>query len=475
MLLFCSIFIGSSFSAYAQDEISEPAEIIGTIETQNNRVPSIGVSEWTTINVTVRDAAGINWTRLSTLFPFQTKYLWPIIHPTWKPFLGLSSLRFEPEIIEGNPRGWYTKITPSAILEADQGKIYNLKLEVKTDDIAVDYAVVVGIKVTRTNIYGEDSGESYIYIPVKASALNNIKMEVKDAITTKETAPHSQTHFDVTVKNRGYYKAMFKLEFIKENGIKVAASKQLFVLNPDESQNLRIDVLTLEKFYDMGTPSTIEIYATSSGDPNPMHIGTVVVITKGIYISPLIGMILIPIIIIIILIYFIFFYLKQKREQELFGKPEKPWNIPVERKHLEELKQKDKEAYEKERSMMEDEYKSAMLWYDSYHQSIKQEKQIGKSKQLNLKVNEFFKKPENKKVKPEKKKEEKQPKKEKKPEKKVEKPKEKKEEKPKETPEIVKEQYKAVQKRSAESERRKQIALEKIKRAQEKQKGKIKK
>ena len=90
MLLFCSIFIGSSFSAYAQDEISEPAEIIGTIETQNNRVPSIGVSEWTTINVTVRDAAGINWTDLSTRFPIQTKYWWPIIHPAWKPFLGLS-------------------------------------------------------------------------------------------------------------------------------------------------------------------------------------------------------------------------------------------------------------------------------------------------------------------------------------------------------------------------------------------------
>jgi hypothetical protein len=295
---------------------------------------------------------------------FRANYWWPIIHPNWRPFLGYSSLRFEPEIVEGDPRGWFMKVTPSGIPTADQGLTYDLKLEVKTDDIAVDYAVVVGIKATRVNVYGEDSGVSYIYVPVKASALNNVKMNVGS--TTKEAAPHSYVHFDITVSNLGYYKDMFKLDFIEENKLEALSSKQLFVLNPGESQNLRIDVFTPEKFFDLGTPNKIEIYATSSGDLDPVHIGTIVVITKGVFISPLIGIIGVPIIIFLILIYIIFFYNRNKKQREMFGKPDKPWTLTKERKYLENLKEKDKEEYNKVRKMMQDEYKSALLRYKNY-------------------------------------------------------------------------------------------------------------
>jgi len=490
-LLFLLIF--NSFSVLTQAEILEPAEIIATIKTTDNKIPSIKVSEWTSIDIEVKDAFGIAWGDLSSRLPFRANFVWKVIHPSWRPFLGYTSLRFEPEIVEGNPHGWEFKPLPT-ISEADQGRIYNLTLELRTNDISVDYSVVVGIKVTRVNVFGEDFGQSYIYIPVKASSLNNIKMDTP--ISSKESPPRSITNFDVTVKNFGYYRDMFQLEFVHNSDMIVLSSDQIFALDPDGSQNIRISVLTPEKFYDFGTPYTIDIYATSETDPTKVLVGSIVVITKGTYISPLIGIILAPIIIILILIYFIFFYLKQKKEEELFGKPEKPWNIPIERKHLEELKQKDKEAYDKERLMMEDEYKSSLLCYEDHCKSIRQEQQKGKPKQFNSKLNDFFKKPELKKEKTEEKKpvpqhkektengitkffsksEKKQtePKKEKKPEKKVVKPKPKKEEQPKDTPEIIKEQYKAIKTISAESERKKQIALEKIKRAQEKQKKKMK-
>lgn len=370
MLLLCSIILVSSLSAYAQEEIEEPAEIVATIDVPGNIIPPIGVSEWTTINLTVLDAYGIPWEQLSTgKFGFMAKYIWPIIHPSWKPFLGYSSLRFEPEIIDGDSRGWYTRVTPSAIPNADQNKTYSLKLEVKTDDIAVDYAVVVGIKVTRVNVFGEDAGVSYIYIPVKASSLNNIKMETQ--VSTKETAPHSFVHFDIIVRNLGYYRDMFSLEFIEENGLEVATSKQLFVLNPGESQNIRIDVLTSEKLFDAGTPNKIEIYAVSSGDSNSMHIGTIVVITKGVFISPLVGIIATPIIVVLIILFILFYYIKNKRDQELFGKPTKPWTLPEEKKYLEKLKEKDKEEYDKVLQMMKDEYQSALLWFEDYRNSMK--------------------------------------------------------------------------------------------------------
>jgi phosphate/sulfate permease len=150
---------------------------------------------------------------------------------------------------------------------------------------------------------------------------------------------------------------------------------------------LKINIFTPEKFFDLGTPNKIEIYATSSGDLNPIHIGTIVVITKGIFISPLAGMIAAPIIIFLIIIYILFFYNRNKKQRELFGKPDKPWNLSEERKYLKKLKEEDKEEYKKVRKMMQDEYKSALLWYVSYRNDVSE-----RSGSNNGILNNFFKK-----------------------------------------------------------------------------------
>jgi len=311
---------------------------------------------------------------LKSTRPIAVVYIWPITHPSWKDFLGYSSLRFEPEIVDGDPRGWYTKVTPSAISNADQGKIYHLVLEVQTDDIAVDYAVVVGIKVTRVNPAGADSGISYIYVPVKASSLNNLKMAVSPA--TKEASPHSYVNFDVSLTNLGYYRDMFKLTFVENDGATIASSHQVIVLNPEESQSIRINILTPEKFFDIGTPNTISVYATSTSDSKPQLLGTIVIISRGIYASPLIGLAISPIILIVILIFLYWFFIKRRKEIERFGnKPEKPWNIPEEKTYLQDLKQNDKKAFEQEKQMMKDEYKSALLWYND---SIKESRTVSK-------------------------------------------------------------------------------------------------
>jgi len=370
-LLVCCILLSAISVQAAEEPITEGADVIGTIS--DTKIPSIKTSEWTTINLSVIDGYGIRWGMLMAdpTLSILARYIWPIIHPSWRNLLGYSALRFEPEIIEGDPRGWYTKISPSAIAEADNGKIYPLTLEVKTDDIAVDYAVVVGIKVTRISPSGEDIGVSYINIPVRASSFNNLKMTA--GFTTKETSPRSHVNFDISLTNLGYYRDMFSLHFVDESGATIIASQQLVVLDPYETQNVRIDVLTKENFFDLGTPNIIYIYVNSNSDPNPQQIGSFVVVTKGFYFSPLIGVVLIPIILIIVLIFLFWFFIKERRDVQLFGKPEKPWNIPEEKAYLQDLKQDNKKAYALERQMMKDEYKSSLLWYQNYKKAMKQE------------------------------------------------------------------------------------------------------
>lgn len=403
MLSTVPLFNGVSVNAQETD--TESAEIVAEIiNLKDNKILSIKTSEWTSIDIKVIDGYGLNWTALNARLPFLSTYIWPIIHPTWKRFLGYSSLRFEPEIVEGDPRGWYTKITPSAIATADQGKTYYLTLDVQTDDIAVDYSVVVGIKVIRVAPDGEDYGSSYIYVPVKASSLNNLKMTT--GFSTKEASPHSFVYFDISLLNLGYYRDMFTLQFVEDNGLTIGASQQVVVLDPEESQNVRINVLTEEKFFDIGTSNRISIYATSTSDSNAQLIGTIIVTTRGLYISPLIGIILSPIVVLIIIIFIFWFFIKNRRDVEIYGKPERPWSIPEEKAHLQDLKQNNKEAYQQERKMMQDEYKSALLWYQDYRQTEKrqpvEEQPPVQKEPLSKKISSFLKIPEKEPVKKEK-------------------------------------------------------------------------
>lgn len=354
----------------ADGQFDDAAEIIANIDAPDYKIPAVRISEWTSINITVTDAFGINWTQLETFFPIRSRYLWPLIHPSWKPFLGYTSLRFEPEIIQGDPNGWRLRVTPNAIPQANSGKTYKLTLEVQADDINIDYAVVVGIRAVRSSVYGDDIGDSYIYVPVKASALNNVKMQTTS--TTIEAAPHSIVRFDATISNFGYYKDMFSIELRSENDLKILSPNQVIVLEPGSNQKISIDVLTPEKLFDPGTPNRIEVYIFSSGDPNAMHIGSLVVITKGVFISPLGLIIAAPIILLLLIVFLFFLYTKDKKDRELYGKPDKPWLIPEEKRYLEQLKADDKEKYSEILSLMRDEYASSLLWYQSYKNSIKQ-------------------------------------------------------------------------------------------------------
>lgn len=353
-------------SIYAQEANNEPAEVIGSIDVSDNRIPPIQVTNYTKIPIKVKDAFGIPWGNLSTNLPILSRYVWPIIHPSWKPLLGFSQLRFETEVVEGDPRGWYHRVNPSSIAEADSGRSYDLLLEVKTDDIAVDYAVVIGIKATRLTGDGQELGVSYIYVPVKASSLNNIKMTAQEF--SKEIGPYTYTTFHADISNYGYYRDMFQLEFETDDDLRVMSPNKVIVLDAGETKQVSIDVLTPDKTFDIGTPYEIHVYAKSSSDPNQVHVASLRVISKGMYISPLIFIIATPIIIIIVLFFIFFIYLKDKRDREQFGKPNKPWTIPAEKKYLQELKEKDSKKYEEALKMMHDEYQSSLDWYQSNKQ-----------------------------------------------------------------------------------------------------------
>jgi hypothetical protein len=107
---------------------------------------------------------------------------------------------------------------------------------------------------------------------------------------------------------------------------------------------------------------------------NPSQVLSVSVPVKitGTYFDPL--AIFYVLLLICALIFLILFVRRRKErlEEEILGKPQKPWLIPVEQVYLRHLKKKDPRAWYVVRNyLMEDEYRSSLAWYKAYKKATK--------------------------------------------------------------------------------------------------------
>lgn len=371
ILLFSSLVLISPISAQDDAESEDPAEINARIV---GNIPSIqGTPGWTQIDIEISDAFGIDYRMLSETIPnWVMEILWPL-NPSFpqpvKRYLGPMSFQLDPEIVQGNEGGWnYRMASDSSVIEGSlSGDVHEVSLEVQVDDSSIDNSIIIGIKCTRMDTFGDPIGSSYIYIPVKAAPINYIRMDALED-SKKETGPKTIVDFNLDIKNEGYYKDVFEFEIEEENGLMGLMNQQAITMEPGETKRVTLEILTPEKFFDPGTPNQIQVYVRSTGNSTKTLIGSLIVVTKGFYFSPLIGIIATPIIILLVIGYIIFVWYKNKKDREVLGKPDKPWDIPAEKKYLKELKEKDEEKYKQVLDMMQEEYQSSMLWWKNSQQ-----------------------------------------------------------------------------------------------------------
>jgi len=347
------------------------------------RIPLITPNKETFVSLRYTDNFGMNWTRLQyfygntgvrALMSFVvTRVIWPIIHPTWKPFLGYTSVKFAAEVV-GNPPGWTVSINPSTIPQSTDGTTADLQLSVFLNDLTAENTVTIRVSATRILKDGKtEYGTSYFEIPVRPAKLNYV--DIKPDASVKEVSPDSMVTFQIDITNRGYFVDTFAAKVRSDNEVKGTLSQQSFVLQPGETRQVTLRVMTTDLFFDPGTTHTLDIEAYSLNYPQNIFTGSVQVRTRGMYISPLVLFGMVMMLLIFVVVFLIFYYVVGKRNQNLYGvKPDKPWTIPEERQYLEELKVKDKKEYQKVLQMMDEEYQSAILWYNDYCRTIKQER-----------------------------------------------------------------------------------------------------
>jgi hypothetical protein len=95
-------------------------------------------------------------------------------------------------------------------------------------------------------------------------------------------------------------------------------------------------------------------------------------VAPGIELDP---MLLFYALVLALLIFLLILFVRRRKErieERLLGKPEKPWLIPVEQVYLRELKARDPRAwYIVRHYLMEEEYRSALAWFKSYKGATK--------------------------------------------------------------------------------------------------------
>jgi hypothetical protein len=107
---------------------------------------------------------------------------------------------------------------------------------------------------------------------------------------------------------------------------------------------------------------------------NPTQALTVTLPVKitGTYFDPLAVFYVVAAIVLLVLLVLFLRRRKERLEEEILGKPQKPWTIPVEQVYLRHLKAKDQRAwYVVRHYLMEDEYRSSLLWYKAYKKATR--------------------------------------------------------------------------------------------------------
>lgn len=327
------------------------------------------------------------------------------------------------------------------------------------------FSWLLGAIILRYGIYsGKISFESKeVEILVKVKPYHYLKF---DALPPMTFRPNEVTSIPISLQNLGNYNDTFGFRVVSQHDDILISDPITITLAPGETKDTYLGVYIPPSIFDYGTPHFIRIEAYSTDEPNvTIDEASVFLESRGVYFSE-ISIIGIIFLIIAIFVIVAFYFRRQKLFFDKYcEKPDKPWELPEEKTHLEKLMKEDKTKYEKELQMMHDEYDSALLWYKYYCQKLKAPKPAKRK----IKKEEVKKKKEVVKEireeKPKKIKKIKFPKKEEK--------KEEKEEKKQEIKEEIKEAS-IVQKVDIKKIKRDEI-ISRIKREQEKQKKELKK
>lgn len=188
-----------------------------------------------------------------------------------------------------------------------------------------------------------------------------------------QVKPNQIFEAPIRLINLGLASRAFDME-VTDNpcGLTVATQNGNLVKGKSEETYLVSIETPDDKLWYFSELCTITLQVYPSGDPTVVNQVFIGVQVNGGYVDPVWVFWLVVAILCIILLLLLIARRKARIEEEILGKPQKPWTIPVEVLYLKALRQKDERAwYVVRHHLMEEEYRSSLLWYHSYKKATK--------------------------------------------------------------------------------------------------------
>jgi len=313
------------------------------------------------------------------------------------PLADYEYLKFELEIPDNIPEGALVyRFYPSKIIYIDKGVIPEVKIRLITNfptDFEIPDQFVLKVNITRYQIINnlftnavEMTGSylralGYLQFASQVQGVNTqnavVDLVVKeDRYHLLQIIPPEKVEMSANevksipfkIINLGSHTDIFNFNVITPEGSDLSISAPDAVsLKPNEERIVYLGVGTPIRFQDLGSLYNLKIQAVSMYDEDSVFENTIGIVTRGVYVSGASVFYSIGILPILFLI-FAYFYIKRKKHLDsICMKPDKPWDIPIERENLEKLKkQKNKKKYNETVKRIEEEYKSSILWYNNY-------------------------------------------------------------------------------------------------------------
>ena len=218
-------------------------------------------------------------------------------------------------------------------------------------------------------------GPKYFYgtIGAKTGGFETLVATVRD---TLELKPREMATVRIDVQNLGLFEQFYDMEVVENTcGMPVAVPHDTYV-PPKGTTTAVIELKTpwKEKLWYLSESCGLGIKVYPQGKEDVASVvAQVTVQVNGQAIFHIEKLFPVFVLLLIVLLLILFLVRRKERiEEEILGKPQKPWLIPVEALYLRALRQKDERAwYVVRHHLMEEEYRSSLLWYKSYKKATR--------------------------------------------------------------------------------------------------------
>lgn len=185
--------------------------------------------------------------------------------------------------------------------------------------------------------------------------------------------PRQVVEVPVTIRNIGLDPRSYDMEIIENPCGMGTATSSGNVVPAKSAEVFTVSVAApSQKFWYPYDSCAVTVEVRPQDNPSQVRTAIINVQIAGFYVDPQWVIDLVVVLLILLLLLFLLARRKERIEEEILGKPQKPWTIPVEVLYLKALRRKDARAwYVVRHYLMEDEYRSSLLWYKSYKKRTK--------------------------------------------------------------------------------------------------------